>query len=90
MGALSGNFLLDAFDKSDRFGVKTTLDSATVSQETTIRKESDCLQWEGGKEWMWGLLQKDQGTVAKGRGERAGEANVELLDLEGWLYKWCL
>lgn len=37
MGAFSGNFLLDAFDKSDGLSRKPKLDTATVSKGTMIK-----------------------------------------------------
>jgi hypothetical protein len=39
---------------------------------------------------MGGLLQKEQSTVARGEEEGEEGANAELLNLGGWVYKWCL
>lgn len=74
MGTLSGNFLSDAFDKSDGLSRKPKLDTATVSKGTMIRvhiRPSIMAGKEAMHERSYG---KDWRAVANRKGEERGRS----------------
>ncbi|XP_012503680.1 PREDICTED: diacylglycerol kinase eta [Propithecus coquereli] len=58
------SLLSDAFDNSDGFGKKTTLDAATMSRETRVGARVRLSAMGGKEDWMRDLVQKNGRAMA--------------------------